>query len=59
MSLVFSADNYGNGVIAADLNRRSASVAGQIGVIYFDVDFFVTRINALRPSKKTMSEKLS
>ena len=34
-----SADNYGNGIIAADLIGEALGGAGKIGVIYYDVDF--------------------
>ncbi|MCL1949846.1 MAG: substrate-binding domain-containing protein [Turicibacter sp.] len=39
---VVSADNYGNGVIAADLIGEHLNGEGEVGVIFFDVDFFVT-----------------
>ncbi len=51
-----SADNYGNGVIAADLIGEALGGQGKIGVIYFDVDFFVTN-QRLEAFEKTMSEK--
>lgn len=42
-----SADNYGNGVASAylmakALNEKNGDYAGSIGVIWFDIDFFVT-----------------
>jgi ribose transport system substrate-binding protein len=37
-----SADNYGNGVVAADLMAERLGGKGQIGVIFHDADFFVT-----------------
>ena len=37
-----SADNYGNGLIAADLIGEALGGEGKIGIIYYDVDFFVT-----------------
>jgi len=40
---VVSADNYGNGVAAAHLMAQALDGAGDIGVIFHDADFFVTR----------------
>jgi ribose transport system substrate-binding protein len=37
-----SADNYGNGVVAADLMAEKLGGKGEIGVIFHDADFFVT-----------------
>jgi ribose transport system substrate-binding protein len=37
-----SADNYGNGVVSADLLAEKLGGKGQIGVIFHDADFFVT-----------------
>lgn len=51
-----SADNYGNGVIAANLIGEALDGKGKIGVIYFDVDFFVTN-QRLEAFEKTMEEK--
>lgn len=51
-----SADNYGNGVIAADLIGESLNGKGKIGVVYYDVDFFVTN-QRLEAFKKTMADK--
>lgn len=51
-----SADNYGNGVIAADLIGEALNGEGKIGVIFFDVDFFVTN-QRLEAFEKTMAEK--
>lgn len=51
-----SADNYGNGVIAADLIGEALQGKGKIGVINYDVDFFVTN-QRLEAFEKTMSEK--
>lgn len=39
---VVSADNYGNGVAAADIMAKALGYKGKIGVIYYDADFFVT-----------------
>ncbi len=51
-----SADNYGNGVIAADLIGEALNGKGKIGVVFYDVDFFVTN-QRLEAFEKTMSEK--
>ncbi|WDM21812.1 substrate-binding domain-containing protein [Paenibacillus polymyxa] len=40
---VVSADNYGNGIVAADLMAEAIGKKGEIGVIYHDADFFVTK----------------
>ena len=42
VSLV-SADNYGNGVVSADLMAEALHGRGEIGVVFHDADFFVTR----------------
>ncbi len=51
-----SADNYGNGIIAADLIGEALGGKGKIGVVFFDVDFFVTN-QRLDAFEKTMAEK--
>ncbi len=51
-----SADNYGNGLIAADLIGEALGGKGKIGIIYYDVDFFVTN-QRLEAFEKEMSEK--
>lgn len=51
-----SADNYGNGIIAADLIGEALEGEGKIGVIYYDVDFFVTN-QRLEAFEKEMAEK--
>ncbi|MEV4708758.1 substrate-binding domain-containing protein [Actinoplanes sp. NPDC049316] len=38
-----SADNYGNGVVSAHLLAKSLGGEGEIGVIYHEADFFVTK----------------
>jgi ribose transport system substrate-binding protein len=38
-----SADNYGNGVVSAHLLARALGGKGEIGVIYHEADFFVTK----------------
>jgi ribose transport system substrate-binding protein len=40
---VVSADNYGNGVEAADIMAKQLDEKGKIGVIFHDADFFVTQ----------------
>lgn len=51
-----SADNYGNGIIAADLIGEALNGEGKIGVVFYDVDFFVTN-QRLEAFEKTMAEK--
>ena len=51
-----SAANYGNGIIAADLIGDALNGEGKIGVIFYDVDFFVTN-QRLEAFEKTMAEK--
>ncbi|MCF3944161.1 substrate-binding domain-containing protein [Oceanobacillus alkalisoli] len=52
---VVSADNYGNGVLAAEILAEELGEEGDIGVIYHDADFFVTgqRVEAF---EKTIEE---
>jgi ribose transport system substrate-binding protein len=38
-----SADNYGNGVAAAHLMAQALDKRGEVGVVYHEADFFVTR----------------
>lgn len=40
---VVSADNYGNGVAAADIMAEKLGKKGKIGMIFHDADFFVTK----------------
>ncbi|MGO4348553.1 substrate-binding domain-containing protein [Paenibacillus sp. MCAF9] len=40
---VVSADNYGNGVEAAHILAKAIGEEGDVGVIYHDADFFVTK----------------
>lgn len=40
---VVSADNYGNGVVSAQLMAKALNGAGKIGLIYHEADFFVTQ----------------
>ncbi|WP_101845139.1 substrate-binding domain-containing protein [Halobacillus sp. Marseille-P3879] len=53
---VVSADNYGNGVIAAHSMAEEVGEEGEIGVIYHDADYFVTeqRVEAF---EKTINEE--
>lgn len=51
-----SADNYGNGIVAADLIGEALGGKGKIGVVHFDVDFFVTN-QRLQAFEKTIAEK--
>lgn len=37
-----SADNYGNGCIAAELMGEALGGKGEIGMVYYDADFFTT-----------------
>ncbi|MBI9098358.1 MAG: substrate-binding domain-containing protein [Spirochaetaceae bacterium] len=47
---VVSADNYGNGVAAADIMAEELGGSGDVGVIFLDADFFVTnqRVEAFK-----------
>jgi ribose transport system substrate-binding protein len=40
---VVSADNYGNGIVSAHLMAQALGEEGQVGVVYFAADFFVTQ----------------
>jgi ribose transport system substrate-binding protein len=40
---VVSADNYGNGVVSAHLMAKALHGNGEIGLVYYAADFFVTR----------------
>jgi len=40
---VVSADNYGNGVVAAHLMAEALGSKGQIGIVFHAADFFVTQ----------------
>jgi len=53
---VVSADNYGNGVAAADIMADELGGEGDVGVIFFDTNFFVTnqRVEAF---EKTIEDK--
>lgn len=51
-----SADNYGNGVIAAQLLGEKLGGKGKLGIIFYDADFFVTN-QRLEAFEKTMAEQ--
>ena len=38
-----AADNYGNGVVSADIMAQALENKGDVGIIFHDADFFVTR----------------
>jgi ribose transport system substrate-binding protein len=52
---VVSADNYGNGAAAAHLMAKALHNNGEIGLVYFAADFFVTR-QRYDAFKKTITE---
>lgn len=52
---VVSADNYGNGVASALLTGKFLNGNGQIGLVYYAADFFVTR-QRYDAFKKTITE---
>jgi ribose transport system ATP-binding protein len=52
---VVSADNYGNGVAAADLMGKALGGKGEIGLVFHAADFFVTR-QRYDAFKKTIAE---
>ena len=51
-----SADNYGNGCVAAELMGEALDGKGQIGMVYYDADFFVTNQRD-EGFRKTMADK--
>lgn len=53
---VVSADNYGNGIVAADVMAEKLGKKGKIGVIYHDADYFVTK-QRTDAFEKTIKEK--
>lgn len=53
---VVSADNYGNGVEAADIMAKELGEKGEIGVIFHEADFFVTK-QRTEAFEKRMKEK--
>jgi ribose transport system substrate-binding protein len=50
-----SADNYGNGVASAHLMAQALEGQGDIGIVYHDADFFVTK-QRYDAFKKTIEE---
>jgi ribose transport system substrate-binding protein len=40
---VVSADNYGNGIVSAHLMAEALGGEGQVGIVFFAADFFVTQ----------------
>ncbi|MBV9106571.1 MAG: substrate-binding domain-containing protein [Verrucomicrobia bacterium] len=52
---VVSADNYGNGVASAHLMAKALQSKGQIGLVYYAADFFVTQ-QRYEAFKKTITE---
>jgi ribose transport system substrate-binding protein len=52
---VVSADNYGNGVVSAHLMAKALQSSGEIGLVYYAADFFVTR-QRYDAFKKTIAE---
>ncbi|WP_307794872.1 substrate-binding domain-containing protein [Alkalihalobacillus sp. BA299] len=53
---VVSADNYGNGIAAAEIMAEQLGGEGKIGVIYHDADFFVTK-QRVEAFEATIQEK--
>jgi ribose transport system substrate-binding protein len=53
---VVSADNYGNGIQAAEIMAEQLGGKGKVGVLYHDADFFVTK-QRTDAFEKTMKEK--
>lgn len=53
---VVSADNYGNGVAAAEIMAEKLGGKGKVGVIFHDADFFVTK-QRTEAFEKTIKEK--
>ncbi|EIJ78117.1 ABC-type sugar transport system, periplasmic component [Bacillus methanolicus PB1] len=40
---IVSGDNYGNGALAADIMAEKIGKKGKVGIVYHDVNFFVTK----------------
>ncbi|GAB2566267.1 substrate-binding domain-containing protein [Gracilibacillus alcaliphilus] len=53
---IVTGDNYGNGVVAAELMAEQIGEEGKIGMLYHDVNFFVTR-NRAEAFEETILEK--
>jgi ribose transport system substrate-binding protein len=53
---VISADNFGNGVVAAEILSNHLPEGGRVGIIGFKIDFFVTNEREIA-FRKTMKER--
>ncbi len=53
---IVSGDNYGNGALAADIMAEKLGGKGKVGVVFHDVNFFVTK-NRSDAFEKRMKEK--
>jgi ribose transport system substrate-binding protein len=53
---VVSADNYGNGVASADLMAEALKGKGNIGIVFHEADFFVTK-QRYQAFKKTITSQ--
>lgn len=53
---IVSGDNYGNGALAADIMAEKLGGKGKVGVVYHDVNFFVTK-NRSDAFEKRMKER--
>ncbi|MGG1614036.1 substrate-binding domain-containing protein [Paenibacillus sp. FSL K6-2441] len=53
---IVSGDNYGNGVLAADIMAEKLGGKGKVGIVYHDVNFFVTK-NRSDAFEATIKEK--
>lgn len=53
---IVSGDNYGNGALAADIMAEKIGGKGKVGVVFHDVNFFVTK-NRSDAFEKRMKEK--
>lgn len=53
---IVSGDNYGNGALAADIMAEKIGGKGKVGIVYHDVNFFVTK-NRSDAFEATIKEK--
>jgi ribose transport system substrate-binding protein len=53
---IVSGDNYGNGALAADVMAEKIGKKGKVGIVYHDVNFFVTK-NRSDAFEATIKEK--
>lgn len=53
---IVSGDNYGNGAVAAEIMAEKIGGKGKVGVVYHDVNFFVTK-NRSDAFEATIKEK--